>query len=169
MLYIASPYTHPTCTVRRARAYCATKLTGELMRRVQHDWLFSPIAQGHPIAAHLPLPVASNHGFWMQQCHRALAEASGLWLLPLPGWDTSAGVEQELDYCHAKSIPVTYLDCRTWAMQHLRVSGHSYRTPAEQEAKRIWQHIAGGPRTPELPNKNWRLRELAQLPLLWED
>jgi hypothetical protein len=171
MLYVASPYTHSLGAVRKARAYCASKLTGELMRRVQHDWLFSPIAQGHEIAAHLPSNVASSHKFWMRQCRLALAEAKTLYLLPLPGWEDSKGLQWELDYCHSKSLPVVYLDCRTWAILHLRTGGHDYRSPAELHAKAIWECLAAQPRVVQIPKwrRNWQVQGLLEMPLVGEE
>jgi hypothetical protein len=171
MLYIASPYTHSLSTVRKARAYCASKLAGELMRRVQHDWLFSPIAQGHEVALHLPGHIAESHEFWMRQCRQALAEASCLYLLPLPGWEESKGLTWELDYCQSKSLPVVYLDCRTWAILHLRSDKFNYRSPAELHAKAIWEYLAAQPRIVQIPKwrRDWRVRELLEMPLVGEE
>ena len=171
MLYVASPYTHSLSVVRRARAYCASKLAGELMRRVQHDWLFSPIAQGHEVAQHLPNNVAESHEFWMRQCRQALAEAARLYLLPLPGWEDSRGLTWELEYAQSKSLPVVYLDCRTWAIRHLRSNKFNYRSPSELHAKTIWEFLAAQSRVVQIPKwrRDWRVRELLEMPLIGEE
>ena len=146
MLYIASPYTHAKADVRAARAHCVSVLTGQLMLRVKFDFFFSPIVQGHEVAYYLPEQVARDHDFWMKQCAKALAAADRLYLLPLPGWEESEGVQWELNECLATSKQVVYVDCRGWAAKYLRDTAKTldYRSTAEREALRIWQQLAAG-------------------------
>jgi hypothetical protein len=141
MLYIASPYTHPNPLVRRARAHCAAVITAELMRGATGDWFFSPIPLGHEVAQHLPYEVADDHGFWMRWCRNALEEASALYLIPLPGWQESKGIAEELAYCDSKSLPVVYLDCSEWVRQLLLGKIPRPATPVQVQIYREWKEL----------------------------
>ena len=141
MLYIAAPYTHPDPLVRRARAYCAAVLTAELMRGATGDWFFSPIPLGHEVAQHLPYEVAEDHGFWMRWCRNALEEASALYLIPLPNWQRSRGIAEELAYCDSKSLPVVYLDCIKWVRQLLLRNTPHPTTPLQVQIYHIWEEL----------------------------
>lgn len=170
MLYIAAPYTHPDPLVRRARAHCVSVITAELMRDVgtgTNDWCFSPISLGHEIARHLPYEVAEDHGFWMRWCRNALEKASALCLIPLPGWQKSRGVAEELVYCDIKSLPVVYLDCVEWVQQLLQRKTARPTTPLQAKVYSTWRELTDSAameckevRQMKSWRWNWTVREL---------
>jgi hypothetical protein len=64
-----------------------------------------------------------------------------------------------------------YLDCRTWAIRHLRSNLCNYRSPAELHTKAIWEFLAAQPRIVQIPKwrRDWRVRELLEMPLVGEE
>lgn len=94
MIYVASPYSHPSEAVRERRfrstcAFCAEHAREGL-------FIYSPIVHWHYIALNWDLP--TDWGFWRRQCFEMLEKADELWILCLPGWFDSKGVTAETNY-----------------------------------------------------------------------
>lgn len=111
--YLASPYTHPDPEVMH-RLYYMSALTATNWLLVKHIWTYSPIVHCHEMANRFDLP---RHAEYWQAYNRAmLLPAIGLFILDIPGWETSRGVTYEREVAKAESIPITLL----------RPSGHTY-------------------------------------------
>lgn len=104
LVYLASPYSHPDPFVREERFEAVCKVASVLMRNGVH--LYSPIAHTHPIAKY-GLPTGWD--FWEQYDRVILSRCSDLWLLKLPGWETSIGCEAELQIAHEGGLRIIYL------------------------------------------------------------
>ena len=91
-IYLASPYSHANPDVRETRFELAAKAAAELMRR--GNLVFSPIAHSHPLATFGGL--RGDWNFWREFDHSFFEWADELWVLELPGWDTSPGIADEL-------------------------------------------------------------------------
>ncbi len=103
LAYLASPYSHPDPAVMQERFEQACKAAAELMR--VGVMVFSPIAHSHPIAQY-GLP--KEWGFWQEYDRIMLAKCDRIIVLMLPGWQTSAGVRNELRFAVDAGLPVEY-------------------------------------------------------------
>lgn len=101
MIYLASPYTHKDPAVVEDRVEKAALWTAEAWKRGYT--VFSPAAYTHRLVEIDPSlrEVAFDHDFWMPHDLNLVAAASELWVLTLPGWNTSKGVGLEMDYWRA--------------------------------------------------------------------
>lgn len=106
MIYLASPFSHPDPDVRRTRYEQVTKLTVDLLKEGKH--VFSPIAYSYEMAERFGL--CGSWDFWEKLDLDFLIRCDELWVLMLPGWDQSRGVEAEIDFAQRHGIPVTYLE-----------------------------------------------------------
>lgn len=91
-IYLAAPYTG-TPELQRERA----ALTAQFAARLQLAGFspFAPTVQGEQVEKLLP-PGVSSPSFWMQFCLPWLAVSDTLLVLPLPGWEASKGIAEEL-------------------------------------------------------------------------
>ena len=100
-IYLACPYAHPDESVRESRFNTVSRKAAELMNR--GHVVFSPISHSVPIDRYLE---SKGHEFWMAQDLPLLAVCDEMWVLALPGWDQSTGVNTEWEYAKSKGIPV---------------------------------------------------------------
>ena len=107
LVYLACPYSHDDASVREMRFHAANVAVGELMK-VRGEIVFSPISHSHPIAKAVGLP---GDWQWWQQWDRAfLSVSSKLYVLMIPGWNTSTGVLAEIKIAQEMGLPIEYLD-----------------------------------------------------------
>lgn len=106
LTYICSPYNSPDPGIKHARFRAVCKVAAALMAR--GELVFSPIAHTHPIALAGSLP--PDWGFW-ERYDRAMLEACGMvYVLMLPGWRESIGVQAEIKIAAELGIDVRYLE-----------------------------------------------------------
>jgi hypothetical protein len=107
VLYLASPYSHPSTLIRHYRYVDVRKATAKLMLR--GEIVYSPIVHGHSLSVERDLP--ETHEFWMHHCLGMLSRAKRLAVLTLDGWDKSIGVRAEMDWWEAnRKHPVQFID-----------------------------------------------------------
>ena len=101
--YLASPYTSGDKFLRADRYRAAVKATEALM--LAGEVVFCPVAYGHSFEQkiHRNFP----HDYWMRWSRAMLASASRLYVLTVPGWGTSKGVEIEVRLAMDLGIPIT--------------------------------------------------------------
>jgi hypothetical protein len=104
MIYLASPYSHPDPTIRDARFRAACIATAALIR--DGEAVFSPVVHCHPLVQY-GLP--GDWEFWRQFDSVVLARCDELVVLELDGWDSSAGVEEEIALARDAGLPVRHL------------------------------------------------------------
>ena len=92
MIYLASPYSDPDPAVEQQRFEAVCKVAAVLMGN--GHVIFAPVAHTHSIAAHGAVP--RDHDFWERMDLPLLARADELWVLMLPGWQDSKGVQGEI-------------------------------------------------------------------------
>jgi len=122
MIYLASPYSHPDQAVEQARFDAVCQAAAALMRR--GHLVFSPIAHSHAIAR-FGLP--TDWAFWQRYDRAFLAWCDELWVLTLPGWEQSAGVQAEMRIAREMGKPVRLIDAVTLTTEN---------TPARAGASR---------------------------------
>jgi hypothetical protein len=91
-VYLACPYSHEDPAIRQARFEQVNKYAGEMM--LEGLLIFSPISHTHPIAVQCELP--KGFDFWEKFDHAWIEWCDELWVLKLPGWETSVGVNAEI-------------------------------------------------------------------------
>lgn len=104
MKYLATPYSHDNPNIMQLRFEQAEAITAHLMQ--QGHAVYSPIVHGHEMAKKFNMP--THFGFWQRYCLTMLDAASELWVVKMPGWDTSNGVQAEIE--HAKQHNMTIVE-----------------------------------------------------------
>jgi len=100
-VYLASPYSDPDESVRVGRFESVCKKAAELMKR--GHVVFSPIAHSHPISKYVGNP--NDGDFYLKQDIPLLEMFDEMWILALPGWNDSKGIQIERDHAESKGIP----------------------------------------------------------------
>lgn len=107
LFYLAQPYWHDDVTIRNYRTRAAEVTLGYLG---QHNVrCFSPIAHWAAAKTYMADNTKGNHAFWMFQDLPMLVRCDAMLILPLEGWQESRGLDEELRWAYAHSIPVLQL------------------------------------------------------------
>lgn len=119
-IYLASPYSHPDPTVRRSRERRVSKIGFKLMREGKN--LFCPITQSHRLN-----DFSDGNNLTHDECMRVdyefLERAKELYVLMIPGWEKSVGVELEIDYAMQNHIPISWLDENGEVVRKFKATG----------------------------------------------
>ena len=91
MIYLASPYSHPHCSVRYQRFIAVALATAKLMN--EGEVVYSPIVHNHTLAELVDLP--KNWEYWKKFDEEMLSKADRFMILKLLGWQESKGVNAE--------------------------------------------------------------------------
>ena len=105
-IYLACPFSSPDEDTRMYRFEAANQKAAELMNRGYV--VFSPISHSVPINRYLEqqgLP-AKDLDFWMAQDLPMVAACDELWVLALPGWRESPGVQKEIEFAKNRGMNV---------------------------------------------------------------
>lgn len=105
MIYLASPYSHASPTVRQERYEAARDYTAQCIHEGQR--IFSPIVYAHELAIFHNLPFTAD--YWEQFNREMILAAGKVRVLKLSGWDLSLGVRSEIALATGLSIPVEYI------------------------------------------------------------
>jgi len=116
MIYLASPYSSPDESLREARYHEVMRFVEWCLTRGNVGVPFSPILYCHPLAERYELPTSAE--WWYALNDEWLTFATQVWLLDLPGWETSVGVRHELTFASERGIPMHIF--------HLKDSGYDY-------------------------------------------
>ena len=100
MIYLASPYSAaPQANFELTEAFVACALRAGRP-------IFSPVVHCHQIAIDYNLP--GDFEFWKDYNFNMLRAAEEMWVLTLPGWKESKGVDGEVDFARSLGIPIIY-------------------------------------------------------------
>ena len=107
MIYLASPLSDPSGLVMRDRFQAACRQAAKMMR----DGLTvcSPVAHSYWIALYGRIGL-TDHDFWQRMDRPFLEACDEVWVLKLPGWDTSKGVAAEIALARELGKEVTFVD-----------------------------------------------------------
>lgn len=106
MIYVASPYSHPSFAMRTKRFYAVRDYTIELI--CHGHSAFSPIMYCHEFANNRAMP--TDAAFWKNFNEGFLIHCSSMHLLKLPEWEKSVGCKMEIEFAAQHQIPVVYVD-----------------------------------------------------------
>ena len=105
-IYLASPYSDRDSTVEAYRYQEAMRFCAEQMTSRPHIHIFSPIVYGHQMAKQYDLP--GDAAWWQNFNLKFMNNCSQMWVLKLPGWDTSLGVTAEIEYARGRNLYTEY-------------------------------------------------------------
>lgn len=103
--YVASPYYHEAPLVREERYLHASHYIMNCLKNGEP--VFSPIVHCHELAKIWGLP--KDRDFWRSYNYAMLERALGLRVLRLNGWQSSAGVKEEIADAERLNIPVSFI------------------------------------------------------------
>jgi len=105
VIYLASPYSDSNPLVQDYRHWKACIVAAKLIQAGYH--VYSPIAHTHALATAGDLP--HGFGFWREYDFWFISHVDEIYVLMLPGWDTSVGVMAEIEMARQLGKRVTYL------------------------------------------------------------
>lgn len=119
LIYVASPYSRFERGLEEAfREVCC--VTAVLID--QGIGAYSPIAHTHPIAVHGGLDPL-DHSKWMKFDAIMMQKSDALVVAMMDGWETSKGIQQEIQTFLDADKPVYFLDVSTLKIEAASDSG----------------------------------------------
>ena len=106
LIYLATPYSHPSERTRRSRYAAACRIAGELMAK--GHVVFSPIAHSHGIACEVA-ELGLDFEAWAHQDLAMLGRCDLLVVVPMDGYLQSVGIAFEVEAATQKGLPVKVL------------------------------------------------------------
>ncbi|HEY1066543.1 MAG TPA: DUF1937 family protein, partial [Pirellulales bacterium] len=111
LVYLASPYSHPSQDVRQQRFERVSQIAAQILL---DDYVlpFSPIAHSHPIAVYGQMLEAMTNAWaaWQELDIAFIDRCDAIVVVQLDGWDKSVGVAAEIDYARSRSMAVIYFN-----------------------------------------------------------
>lgn len=106
LIYLASPYSHLNDSVKQERFESVNKVAAKLMS--DGFYIFSPISHTRPIEIAGNLP--GDWKYWEGYDRAIISACKGLMVLKLSGWETSIGVNAEINIAKELTIPIEYIE-----------------------------------------------------------
>ncbi len=106
MEYLATPYSHKSQEVKDYRAAVSDVIAMELT--MQGRLIYAPMSSWHHIARKYDMPTDAK--FWEKLNMSFLANSDRLLVIMLPGWETSVGVNDEIEFAVKHDIEIVYLN-----------------------------------------------------------
>lgn len=110
LIYLASPYAHPSADVREARLEAARHVCGRMVE--EGRMVMSPLVYLGELAYKGVHPPQGWYAFDLQ----LLARCDELLVLQLPGWEDSRGVLVEIAGAQARGMPVRLMSLEAAAL-----------------------------------------------------
>lgn len=106
MIYLAAPYSSDSQELVKDRMYCVNLAFANLSYKGKI--VFSVLSMTHTAATKHGLP--GDAVYWTKVNFQFLKNCSELYVLCLPGWAQSKGVQREIKWAKQFHIPITYID-----------------------------------------------------------
>lgn len=107
MIYIASPYSHPSEGVRAIRYKTALRYCTRMTR--EGVMTYSPIVYTHHMLSVDPdLPFEFE--FWNDFNEKMIAAADSVRVLTMNGWEQSRGIASEIAFASSIMMPIDYVN-----------------------------------------------------------
>ncbi len=106
MIYLATPYSHPDHSTMIRRYETVNRVCAELLS--QGKFVYSPITHNHPLAELKELP--RGWDYWSKFDRRMLQCCNKVVVLRQEGWETSIGVQAEVNLALEMGLSVEYID-----------------------------------------------------------
>lgn len=98
MHYVSHPYTHKNGAVMHARFVVAQEACAILA--LEGINVYAPVCHWHEISGKHDLPTDAH--WWRKMNFDALNRCDGMYLITMPGWEESEGVQMELGWAKEK-------------------------------------------------------------------
>jgi hypothetical protein len=109
IIYLAGPYSKGSPETRQARFLALTQVAARLIE--QKLVVYSPITMTHPIDLFLAREGGTlGSDFWVEFDERFMDRCSSIYVVMLPGWDVSSGVQREIEYFAKRGINAEHID-----------------------------------------------------------
>lgn len=115
MIYLASPYSSPDPAIVEQRFAFTMKCLAELIGK-RGLFVWSPIVHCHEMAVRYKLP--KDAAYWQRFSIDFIRRCDGMYVLKLPGWKESIGVQEEIKFANSLFIPTTYLILEDYIGNH---------------------------------------------------
>lgn len=107
MIFLASPYSHETRTIRlhrvdQVRDYLAVRIGKH------REHIFSPIIYAHELSVIYGLNTSAT--FWHSFNTEMMLACSSMRVLMLEGWQESVGVTEEIRQAQAFALPIEFVE-----------------------------------------------------------
>jgi hypothetical protein len=115
LIYLASPYSNDapldhtqraSAEKRLARFNVVTEVARQLVEK--KVVVYSPLTMTHPIDVRMNHDPGSD--FWVVFDETFMQYCTGVYVLKIPGWEASSGVQREIKYFTDRGISPTFLD-----------------------------------------------------------
>jgi hypothetical protein len=122
LIYIGSPYTGKSPSkiknffIELLRYRRITKITGILQDKYPFAFI-GPITQSHVTSKHMN-KACGLFSSWEQRDLTYISRSDEMWVVMLPGWKDSVGVNAEIQFSINNNIKVKYLDPNTLRFIH---------------------------------------------------
>jgi hypothetical protein len=107
LVYFASPLTHSDATVRLERSVAIARACGWFMNNRRDVFFFSPITHATSIASECALPYEWQ--FWAEIDECMLSRCDEIWVLAIPGFRESTGVNAERKIAERLALPCRFV------------------------------------------------------------
>lgn len=108
MIYLCSVYsTGADADLMHRRYEYVNKRTAEFLK--EGITIFSPIAHCHPIAIKHDMP--RDWDFWQKHDMKYIDASDELWVLMMPHYEHSKGINAEIQYAHSIRKLVRFIKC----------------------------------------------------------
>ena len=108
LCYLAAPYSHKEHYMLVARFILINRVAAKLM--AEGNYIFSPISHTHPIAEASNGILPRGWEYWEGYDRTMIKCCDRLIVLRLPGWETSTGVQAEIQIAREYGITMEYID-----------------------------------------------------------
>lgn len=119
LTYLAGPYSAKgetnediIRTIQTQRYVWLTTIASRLMERFPNLNVFSPITHSHPM--HSLAGMRGDWAFWKKIDTEFISLCGLMIVAKLPGWDTSTGVQAEIELAREFRIPILFLDPKAY-------------------------------------------------------
>lgn len=108
MIYLATPYSSENKSLEEYRFKAACIIAGHFIARGM--FVFSPIAHDGGIRKHSWDVLPSTWDYWEKADTDMITRSDKMYVAMLPGWDTSVGVQAEIQIARKLNKPVHYIN-----------------------------------------------------------
>lgn len=105
-IYLASPYSHDDPEVMTQRYDLVLEVAGNIT--LAEYAVYSPIVHSHQMTVQGGL--SGSWDFWQKIDRLFVCNCQELWVLTLPGWSQSKGVQAEIQLANDFNLPVYFID-----------------------------------------------------------
>lgn len=105
LVYLSAPYS--SIDNKKELMDSIMSFTGAHMIMYPYDHIVSPLFN-HFTLEHVPA-LGGDYTFWKNYSRDLLRRCDKMIVLKFPGWDTSAGVSDEIEIAKLLCLPVSYL------------------------------------------------------------